>query len=706
MKWLRRFFEDLCGWHHQTEFVYLAPQNTQAALIQGMTLHAFANIRIKAKGHGGERERGPDHFVQYQRLRWLVLDEISTVGLEVLATLEKKVAQATRTKGTWKNNGKGEARPFGGLNLILTGDLWQFPPVKATAIFQNPFAGGASCQVAALQKVLWSRTESGLHALFELTTEQRCVDPWLSLVLRQARHGAMSQDVWCFLHGFPTRYPGAWDFDTKVCLCGTAACQTLPLAWATAPHSPWEARLEQECPQCRIERRRRCLLGRDPKSAKFAAQPFIHGLNAAKYIATNLRAREVAVSQQQTILWVIAADTPLFHLDTDAPAELQARKSNWLQRHDQATGGIVGILPLLPNMPIRITQTLPELKPFGLFKNTRGTLYSWTLHELDIARLSRTTPGAELVLEKLPLALYVQIPDSTWQLHPALPPGVACIKPTVQQWTLQPGGRATIARRGFPVASDYSGTAHSFMGATLEACTLDLGFWDTAPSRDAQLSAYMCLSRVKRCEDVCVTHAISPNLFQNGELTGPHTYLEFHRKKLSLAQAKARFEKDALERRRQPDVMLYCRNCSPRSNMPDRLLPLRDFVTVWDREAWYEILKQGMDRLCTQCRSPASGKQPPTPTDAPDACAHCRGKHGPSTKAGFCRHCLSTVRLSCARCDKGKKYPPKPYTSLPRKKFVAKKPPTMCGVLAARPVLRRRLQPRPSKDSASSATKP
>ena len=476
------------------------------------------------------------------------------------------------------------------------------------------------------------------------------MDPCLSLVLRQARHGAMSQDVWCFLHGFPTRYPGAWDFETKVCLCGTAACQTLPLAWATTSHLPWEARLEQECPQCRIERRRRCLLGRDPKSAKFAAQPFIHGLNAAKYIATNLRAREVAVSQQQTILWVIAADTPLFHLDTDAPAELQARKSNWLQRHDQATGGIVGILPLLPNMPIRITQTLPELKPFGLFKNTRGTLYSWTLHELDIARLSRTTPGAEL------LALYVQIPGSTWQLHPALPPGVACIKPTVQQWTLQPGRRATIARRGFPVASDYSGTAHSFMGATLDARTLDLGFWDTAPSRDAQLSAYMCLSRVKRCEDVCVTQAFSPNLFQNRELIGPHTYLQFHRKKLSLAQAKARFEKDAPKRKRHPDVMLYCRNCSPRSNMPDKLLPLRDFITVWDRDAWYKVLAEGMDRLCSQCRRPDSQKQPPTQPDEPAACAYCKGKskQGP-TESGFCRHCLATERLSCAGCDKGKR---------------------------------------------------
>ena len=320
-------------------------------------------------------------------------------------------------------------------------------------------------------------------------------------------------------------------------------------------------------------------------------------------------------------------------------------------------------------MPTRITQTLPELKPFGLFKNTRGTLYSWTLHELDIERLSRT-PGAELVLEKLPLALYVQIPGATWQLHPTLPPGVACIKPTVQQWTLQPGGSCD--RRPQRVSSGIRLFRHStfvYGGDARSACTLDLGFWDTAPSRDVQLSACMCLSRVKRCEDVCVTQAFSPNLFQNGELIGPHTYFEFHRKKLSLAQAKARFEKDAPKRKHQPDVMLYCRNCSPRSNMPDRLLPLRDFVTVWDREAWCKVLEQGMDRLCTQCRSPESGKQPPTPTDGPDACPllqrrpRCRPQ-----RVRFCRRCIATVRLSCARCDKAKKkYPPKPYTSLARR---------------------------------------
>ena len=35
---------------------------------------------------------------------------------------------------------------------------------------------------------------------------------------------------------------------------------------------------------------------------------------------------------------------------------------------------------------------------------------------------------------------------------------------------------AIVARCGFPVACDYAGTAHSFMDATLAACSLDLAF--------------------------------------------------------------------------------------------------------------------------------------------------------------------------------------------------------------------------------------
>ena len=268
--------------------------------------------------------------------------------------------------------------------MVITGDMWQFPPVKATAIYQNPFASGYSFQVAALQKFFWSRRPEGI--LFELTVEQRCADPWLSYVLKQARHGAMAHEVWCYLHGFPTLHPGSWDFGKAEVTCGRATCQQLVDTWACSDCS-WPERVTEECKVCQTERTRRCVIGRDQKAAKFLLQPYIHGLNAAKYIAANLRAKEVAAQQGTAILWIVAQDTPLFHLDTDATSELHARKSNWLQRHDQSTGGAVGLLPLIPDMPVRVTQTLPELRPYGLYKNTRGKLIDWTLSEQDTARI-------------------------------------------------------------------------------------------------------------------------------------------------------------------------------------------------------------------------------------------------------------------------------------------------------------------------------
>ena len=214
----------------------------------------------------------------------------------------------------------------------------------------------------------------------------------------------------------------------------------------------------------------------------------------------------------------------------------------------------MGLLLLLPNMPVRIAQTLPELKPIGLFKNTRGQLYNWTLHPEDVAAV-QTCTDSEWALHHLPTCIFVAVPGATWQHRPGLPAGAACIRPGVQHWQLEAHGHATVARKGFPMACDHAGTAHLFMGATLDACSSDLGFWDSSAPRDSQLSAYMCLSRVKRAEDVCVARTFSPNLLSQGELIGPETFLQVHRQKLTLNEAKSRFEKDQVQRKRNTETM-------------------------------------------------------------------------------------------------------------------------------------------------------
>ena len=677
LHWLRQYFEMVCGWEHLREFAFVAPQNTQAALINGVTLHSFAELKVKGQKQEQRTSFGPGRFVKFQRLRWLVIDECSTAALEVLAALEKQLLDATRPKQSWKLRKSGAVRPFAGLNVLIAGDCYQFPAVKATSIFQNPFKSGQSIAVTQLQKILWTHNQANVQHLFELTQEHRCTDPWLSAVLKAARHGVVTQEMWAFLHGFPTLHAGSWNPLTNKCACGVAPCQALAKTWDKEILDPkqqktWQDRQRAECSLCATERRRRCIVagaaefGPDPKATKFLQAPFVHGLNAAKYVAALLRARWVAAEQQHLLLWAVAQDTPLFHADPEsAEHELRVRKENWLQRHDQATAGIMGLLPLLPNMPVRITQTLPELKPLGLFKNTRGHLWNGSLQPEDIPAVEACT-DPELVLQHLPACLFIAVPGATWQQHSTLPPGVACIRPSVQHWKLESHGAASIARKGFPIACDYAGTAHSFMGATLPACSLDLGFWDSTANRDGQLSAYMCLSRVKSAEDLCVARPFSPNLLSQGELIGPDTFLGVHRQMLTLAEAQKRFEKDHVQRRRNNETLLFCRGCSRKAKDGKGLLPLREFTTnnVWDPDAWYNIVKLGMERLCSQCRE--SHNPRPNAAQAPAAaasnapgvpCAFCAKTNLP--QLGFCQQCLAKERLACARCDVGMKLKPK-----------------------------------------------
>ena len=346
----------------------------------------------------------------------------------------------------------------------------------------------------------------------------------------------------------------------------------------------------------------------------------------------------------------VAQDMPLFQVDPEEEAgNLEARKENWLQRHDQATGGIMGLLPLLPNMPVRITQTLPELKPLRLFKNSRGKLVNWCLQDAD-AEAVRTSTSADFVLQGMPKCLFIQVEGATWTQQPGLPAGVACIRPVQQQWQLAADSKASVLRRGFPVACDYAGTAHSFMGATLSACTLDLGFWDSAPSRDAQLSAYMCLSRVHG-EDLCVSRPFSPNLLSQGDLIGPRTLLEVHRQTLTLGEAKARFEQEAKQRKRHPEVQLTCRLCSFLQPGQEKLKPLHAFLD--DQEASrFSVVAQGMDRVCRACRSSRSASQPQPADDESTPCAWCQKTL--LAEPGFCKSCQQKP-LACAKCDAAKK---------------------------------------------------
>ena len=66
------------------------------------------------------------------------------------------------------------------------------------------------------------------------------------------------------------------------------------------------------------------------------------------------------------------------------------------------TAGIMGLLPLVHDMPLRITQTDYERKDKGFFKNNRCRLFGWELHHVDENDYAKCT-AQEMVLQYLPV---------------------------------------------------------------------------------------------------------------------------------------------------------------------------------------------------------------------------------------------------------------------------------------------------------------
>ncbi|HRV44523.1 MAG TPA: AAA family ATPase [Smithellaceae bacterium] len=118
---LLKYFRDTT----RKKVVILAPTGVAAVNVEGQTIHSFfhfkpnvtpASIKRKKKG---ERDRP----TLYQKLTTIVIDEISMVRADLLDCIDKFL----------RINGPSEKQPFGGVQMIFIGDLYQLPPVVSSA---------------------------------------------------------------------------------------------------------------------------------------------------------------------------------------------------------------------------------------------------------------------------------------------------------------------------------------------------------------------------------------------------------------------------------------------------------------------------------------------------------------------------------------------------------------------------------------------
>ncbi|CAE7344756.1 TTC28 [Symbiodinium sp. CCMP2592] len=667
LKWLRMFLEEVCEMQHGQDFVFLAPQNTQASLLSGRTLHSFAQLgRHGAVGDPAtvapEERDVSAWFVLYQRIRWVMLDEISNAGLETVGALHLRMQSAIR-KGahSWACRVDNSPRPFGGVNLVFSGDFWQFPPVRASAVTQNPFLKHGSAVVRYLQNMFWTKSVDSLTDYLELTVEKRCEDDWLSFVLKSARHGCEEEETWCFSHGLATLNAGSWQPWDRKTSCGKAKCAALRARWQaerqTRVQRPWQEQCTDECAKCRNERRRRCIvvgcsdISPQLNEKAFASAPFIHGLNAVKYLTAQVRARQFAETESKTLLWVVARDKA----SEEAGVRTAEERARWLRRHDADTNGISGLLPLVQDLPVRVTATEESIffaaKGFtgSVYKNTRGQMRGWTLSPRDAERVTSCT-DAEMVLLDLPEAIFVAIPGAKWCVDQRLGVGVLPLRARNVNWNLDASGAVPVIRRGFTLAVDLAGTAHSFMGATLPAAVMDLGSMWQRPTYDSQLMGYMIASRVSRIDQMRIVQAYSPMLFSQGDLPGPRLLTQFWRGELEESQLQKAWQAATVAKGRArhhswPDAMLLsCSSCPAASNeqAPPRH-PLKCFRACGESDK--TILLQGMQRRCDVCWNRQRGM-----AQEARMCSWCR-QCATADNCSYCDVCAQK-KLVCAVCTR------------------------------------------------------
>ena len=139
--------------------VMLAPTGRAALQINGRTLHNYAGWVPRSLGQPLEslerHARGKQVWKRLKATDVLIIDEISMVANHVFERLNCIMKAA-----------RGNTKPFGGVQIILTGDFFQLPPV-------NPFEYCLMCGTT-LRPVSWT----GDYKCVKCSAQFQEIDKW------------------------------------------------------------------------------------------------------------------------------------------------------------------------------------------------------------------------------------------------------------------------------------------------------------------------------------------------------------------------------------------------------------------------------------------------------------------------------------------------------------------------------------------------
>jgi ATP-dependent exoDNAse (exonuclease V) alpha subunit len=116
---LREYIEHLR--HHGVGVALTATTGIAATHIGGVTIHSWSGIGIKdyLSDHHIQEIAGKEYLAKrYKNTEVLIIDEVSMLSAEMFDSIERLARHM-----------KGNFEPFGGMQIVLSGDFFQLPPI-------------------------------------------------------------------------------------------------------------------------------------------------------------------------------------------------------------------------------------------------------------------------------------------------------------------------------------------------------------------------------------------------------------------------------------------------------------------------------------------------------------------------------------------------------------------------------------------------
>ncbi len=166
---LRHFRE-----HTQKKVVIAAPTGIAALNVRGQTIHSLFRIapQLHRKGTLAPNSRA---CTLLKRIDTLVIDEISMVRADLLDAVDERLREACKNDV-----------PFGGVQVIMFGDVYQLPPVVEEGLMQ--YFEAVHQGYFFFHAHVWREAE---FKIYELTQVFRQKDPLFKSILNAVRDGTV-----------------------------------------------------------------------------------------------------------------------------------------------------------------------------------------------------------------------------------------------------------------------------------------------------------------------------------------------------------------------------------------------------------------------------------------------------------------------------------------------------------------------------------